>query len=294
MSQAALSSGGDRPTIDPISGSPLLAVEGTLVATQPLGRGHIHETWLATYRGPAGETRVVHQRLNVAVFTDPELLAHNVGRVSAHLGLPVPVTGADGRPCCHDAEGRLWRAYRYVDGATVSRFENVDQARSAAGAFARLAARMADLPGPTLVEPIPGFHDFEARLTTFHRAVAADTAGRTGECGDEIGAVDAASSLVGDKAAAQAAGRLPVRTVHNDAKADNVVFDGDTAVAVLDLDTVAPGTVLFDVGDLVRSGATTGREDGDPGAVGVRADIVAAIIDGYMDAGAGTADRQRA
>jgi Ser/Thr protein kinase RdoA (MazF antagonist) len=225
----------------------------------------------------------VQQRVNVDVFTDPALLAANLGRVTAHLGMPARVLGDDGRPYCRDAEGRLWRAYRYVDGTIVGRFENVDQARSAAGAFARLVARLADLPGPPLVGPIAGFHDFDARLAAFHRAVAADTRGRLAQCGVEVDAVEAASSLVNELNAARAAGRLPERTVHNDAKIDNVVFDGDTAIAVLDLDTVGPGTVLFDVGDLVRSGAATAGED-EPGAVGVRADIVAAVIDGYVDA----------
>jgi Ser/Thr protein kinase RdoA (MazF antagonist) len=226
---------------------------------------------------------VVQQRVNVDVFTDPALLAANLGRVTAHLGMPARVLGDDGRPYCRDAEGRLWRAYRYVDGTIVGRFENVDQARSVAGAFARLVARLADLPGPPLVGPIAGFHDFDARLAAFHRAVAADTRGRLAQCGVEVDAVEAASSLVNELNAARAAGRLPERTVHNDAKIDNVVFDGDTAIAVLDLDTVGPGTVLFDVGDLVRSGAATAGED-EPGAVGVRADIVAAVIDGYVDA----------
>ncbi len=274
----------DPLTIDPTPRSVRFAVDGELVDLRPLGRGHIHETWLATYRGPAGEFRLVHQRVNVEVFTEPVRLLDNVGRVAAHVGTPAPVTSADGRPFCRDPEGGLWRAYRYVEGTTVARFENVDQARSAARACARLVARLADLPGPALVEPIPGFHAFDTRLARFRRAAAADGRGRLRECGDEVDAVETASSLVGELADARAAGLLPVRTVHNDAKAENVVFDGDRAVAVLDLDTVAPGTVLFDVGDLVRSGATTGREDDDPSAIRVRADIVAAIMDGYMDA----------
>jgi N-acetylhexosamine 1-kinase len=89
-------------------------------------------------------------------------------------------------------------------------------------------------------------------------------------------------------AGARADGRLPERTVHNDAKADNILFDeGSGAVrGLVDLDTVGPGTVLFDVGDLVRSGAATGPEDGDPGRVGVRADVVEAVLDGYARAGA--------
>jgi Ser/Thr protein kinase RdoA (MazF antagonist) len=283
---------GGRPTIDPGS-APRFAVDGDLVDLRPLGHGHIHDTRLATYRTPAGdEVRLVHQRINVGVFADPQRLLDNVARVTAHLGVPEPVAAAGGGRFWRDADGGLWRAYRYIEGVTHDRFERPAQARSAAAAFARLAAALAGLPGPALAEPIAGFHDFGARLATFRRAVAAAAADgdrRAEDCGAEIEAVERASWLVGALADSRAAGHLPVRTVHNDAKAGNVVFDGDpvagdTVIAILDLDTVAPGTVLFDVGDLVRSGASTHPEDGEPASVGVRPDLVAAIMDGYMSA----------
>ena len=270
----------------------LFAVSGVLVGWEPLGRGHIHDTWLATYRTPDGDVRLVHQRVNVGVFTSPERLAANVGRVVAHLsseGLPVPLPVAAVDAGCgalaRDADGGLWRAYHYVAGTTVSRFPTPAQAGEAAGAFARVAVALERLPGPPLVEPIRGFHDFDVRLAAFERAVSADGLGRTGDCGGEIAAVRAASVLVTELSDARAAGRLPLRTVHNDAKADNVVFGDDgTVAAVLDLDTVAPGTVLFDVGDLVRSGAAIASEDGDPADVGVDAEVAAAILAGYAEA----------
>ena len=56
---------------------------------------------------------------------------------------------------------------------------------------------------------------------------------------------------------------------------------------MVDLDTVGPGTVLFDVGDLVRSGAVIGPEDADREALGVDHALVTAVLDGYADAGAG-------
>ncbi|MEA2704084.1 MAG: hypothetical protein QOD63_2029 [Actinomycetota bacterium] len=234
----------------------------------------------------------MHQRVNVGVFASPERVAANVGRVVAHLGsvgvpVPVPVAAVDAGcdAFARDREGGLWRAYHYVDGTTVSRFLTLAQAGQAAGAFARLAAALEGLPGPPLIEPIRGFHDFDARLGAFERAVAADAVGRAADCRQEIAAVRAASTLVTELSGAHAAGRLPVRTVHNDAKADNLVFGDDgTVVAVLDLDTVAPGTVLFDVGDLVRSGAATSSEDGDPAEVDVDAQVAAAIVAAYAEA----------
>ncbi|HEX2047387.1 MAG TPA: hypothetical protein VHF27_06450, partial [Acidimicrobiales bacterium] len=58
-------------------------------------------------------------------------------------------------------------------------------------------------------------------------------------------------------------------------------------LCLVDLDTVGPGTVLFDVGDLVRSGATALPEDGDPYALTVDPELVAAVLEGYAKAGAG-------
>jgi Ser/Thr protein kinase RdoA (MazF antagonist) len=88
-------------------------------------------------------------------------------------------------------------------------------------------------------------------------------------------------------AAARADGRLAERTVHNDAKTENILFDEATGegLCLVDLDTVGPGTVLFDVGDLVRSGAAVLPEDGDPYALTVRPELVEAVLDGYARAG---------
>ena len=53
----------------------------------------------------------------------------------------------------------------------------------------------------------------------------------------------------------ESAGILPERIAHNDTKLNNVMFDEESgkAICVIDLDTVMPGLVLYDFGDLVRS-----------------------------------------
>jgi Ser/Thr protein kinase RdoA (MazF antagonist) len=58
-----------------------------------------------------------------------------------------------------------------------------------------------------------------------------------------------------------ASGEVPTRVAHNDAKIGNVLFDRESgeALAVVDLDTVMPGTLLNDVGDLIRSMASPDR-----------------------------------
>ena len=56
---------------------------------------------------------------------------------------------------------------------------------------------------------------------------------------------------------------VPYRVTHNDTKVNNVMMDTNTGefMAVIDLDTVMPGSLLFDYGDGVRSTASTAKED---------------------------------
>lgn len=288
----------------------LFAVHGELSDVGPLGRGHIHQTWLAGYRSGDGSTSYyVHQRLNTTVFGDPATVMANMTRVTGHLAARVTANGrtephrrslclvpaADGSPAAVDADGATWRTFAHIDRAVAPLcFTGPVQAAEAAAAAARFVADLIDLPGPPLPEVIAGFHDVGSRLAALERAAEADTARRAGGCRAEVGAVLAAAGLASDVADARAAGRLPPRTVHNDAKADNVLFDEVTgrALCLVDLDTVGTGTVLFDVGDLVRSGAATTAEDADvaaggAGEVGVRADVVEAVLRGYAEAGAG-------
>jgi hypothetical protein len=240
--------------------------------------------------------RVVHQRINASVFPDLATLAGNVERVTAHLAGRAPVSlrlypaAAGGGTVARDRDGAPWRTLDYLDGTgTVHRFADPAQAGAAAVVAARFVADLADLPGPALPEVIPRFHDVVDRLSDLEAAAATDLAGRAGACRPEVADVLDLAPVAREIAAARADGRLPERTVHNDAKAENVLFDQATgaAVCLVDLDTVGPGTVLFDLGDLLRSGAPTGGEDGDPRHLRVRADIAEAILAGYADAGAG-------
>jgi len=116
-----------------------------------------------------------------------------------------------------------------------------------------------------------------------------DERGRAGACGADVDAVLAHAGIAERVATARLDGRLPERTVHNDTKADNLLFDDATgeALCLVDLDTVGPGTVLFDVGDLVRSGAVRGREDAEPDALTIDEAVAGAVLDGYAAAGAG-------
>ena len=105
--------------------------------------------------------------------------------------------------------------------------------------------------------------------------------------------VERGRKLAGDvqeALAREGAAHLPLRVVHNDCKLNNVLFDERTgeALCVIDLDTVMPGSVLADFGDLARTAACPAPED-EPDLARVRVDaqLYAALVRGYL-AGTGS------
>ena len=82
-------------------------------------------------------------------------------------------------------------------------------------------------------------------------------------------------------------GELPLRVTHNDTKLNNVLFDRRTrkALCVLDLDTVMPGSSLYDYGDSIRFGAATAAEDEkDLSKMGINLHLFQVYTAGYLAA----------
>ena len=80
---------------------------------------------------------------------------------------------------------------------------------------------------------------------------------------------------------------LPLRVTHNDTKLNNVLFDRRTrkALCVLDLDTVMPGSSLYDYGDSIRFGAATAAEDEkDLSKMGINLHLFQVYTAGYLAA----------
>ncbi len=254
------------------------AVPGPVTATEPFGAGLINDSFLVSCAQADRTGRFVLQRLNPEVFPDPLLVMDNIQRVTEHLAAKLRAAGTpeierrvlslvparSGRSYWLDDEGCCWRMYRFVGGAvvheTASAPEQAEAAGRAYGAFQRL---LADLPPPPLHEVIPGFHDTPGRLAALEDEIAADRCNRASSAAEEIEAVLARRDLAVLLADLLAAGALPVRVVHNDAKLSNVLLDRRSGepLCVVDLDTVMPGLALHDFGDLVRTLTTTAAED---------------------------------
>lgn len=237
---------------------------------EPLGSGHIHTTLRAVFDDDADD--LVLQRLNEEVFPDLAALMHNLVVVTRHLRgreagarsvlEPVPTPG--GELMVRDGGGGPWRAFRYLRATHAHDIAQDDAlARTAAFAFGRFAALLADLDPATLEEPIANFHALSVRLEQLRAAARADECGRLAEVSAEAEGIGRLGDAIVGALDAGGFQRLPPRVVHNDCKLNNLLFDDETdePLCVVDLDTVMAGSVLVDFGELVRTAACPAAED---------------------------------
>jgi Ser/Thr protein kinase RdoA (MazF antagonist) len=252
---------------------------GPVADVRPFGAGQINETFLV--ESAAGE--YVLQRINTAVFPDPEAVTANIVVVYGHLRgalMPEPVRTPAGEWLVWDGPAP-WRVWKRAPGQPLDGAGASSAALHAAGELlGRFHGLVANLNPDSVTETLPGFHDPGRRLDALRAVIADDPCGRVRSVTDEIRMAEEAESLV--EVAADLTGRLPRRIAHFDAKLDNILFDAGDAVALVDFDTVMPGAWFWDVGDLLRSGATTAAEDeADLDKVVVAPERYRAIVDGY-------------
>ena len=255
-----------------------------VIAAEAVGVGHINRTVVAALDDGR---RLVLQRVNRRVFADPEALAANlvlVGSAAAAAGVRTPrlLPAAVGGYLWWDDEGAPWRAYEELPGKVVDPPADDAAAHAVATELGRFAAACRVIDPADLAVTIPRFHDLPHRVDALHAAVNADAAGRLDGCRADL---EACLTLVHAAMASEpwAAWRdLPVRVAHNDAKAANVLLDAAGRPAgVLDLDTTMAGTILADVGELVRSATRLRPEDvADPAPVDARR--LAAVTEGFL------------
>jgi aminoglycoside phosphotransferase (APT) family kinase protein len=293
-----MSSAGDEALLREVAEA--FAPRGRWLGSRPFGSGHINTTLLAQFETPSGPARFVQQCINRTVFREPTRVMENFARVVAHQRRALERAGASdvsrrvltlvptrsGASCYVDSRGDTWRTVPLIEGAhseDVPRGEA--DARSAAFAFGRFLAQLADLPPPRLHEVIPRFHDARLRFEQLQDAIRADAAGRLAGCRAEVEFALEQEGVVARFEALKRSGALPERVAHNDTKLNNVLLDDASGegLCVIDLDTVMPGTALTDFGDLAHSAATRAAEDErDLTLVRVDTPLFAALADGFV------------
>ena len=239
-------------------------IDGSVVSIEPYGSGHINSTFLITTK----QKKYILQKINTAVFKKPDEVMRNIFYVTNHLmskneeTLSFKKTKNGEMMLCR--EDGCYRLYEYIDNVVSYEqakdktiFENVGQA------FGHFQNILADFDASLLCETIARFHDTPNRYKNFENAVKNNTADRLRFCEDEVKFVTDRKDTYDKIIKGIECGDIPLRVTHNDTKLNNILVDPVTkkARAVIDLDTVMPGSMLYDFGDSIRFGASTAAED---------------------------------
>ncbi len=248
------------------------AIDREPLAAEPYGCGHINDTYCVT----AADKRYILQRINHRIFPNVKGLMDNIARVTALVREKVLQNGGDPeRECLQviptkegapylECEGNYYRMYVFVENTlSLQTVENPEHFYYAAVAFGRFQRQLADFPAETLCEVIPNFHNTASRFRDFEAAVSRDKMGRAALVQEEIEFVRARKADTQVIVSLLENGELPLRVTHNDTKLNNVLLDEKTGkpMAVIDLDTVMPGSALYDFGDSIRFGTNPAAED---------------------------------
>lgn len=274
---------------------------GEFKSIEPYGDGHINDTYLVTHVDSYDE--VIHfilQRVNHEIFTRTKELMINIENVTSYLEDMITeeendegyeilklIHTKDGQSYYVD-EKNFWRAFVFVEGATGHTFVEKNSMLYEGGfAFGKFQKMLKDYPVDSLYETIVGFHNTLSRYETFKKTMEKDSKDRVKDCKEEVEFVLEREDLAGMILQGIARKEIPLRVTHNDTKLNNVLLDDITGRGrcVIDLDTVMPGSALYDFGDAIRScGSTVAEDEEDLSLLDFDMNRFEAYTKGYLEA----------
>lgn len=290
---------------------------------RPLGNGNINSTFLVTVSSPAQPaSRFVLQRINAQVFRQPELVIQNMVVLSEHLRshpvslprrweTPHLLPTQQGQHSYLDQRGEYWRAISFIeDSHVLETIQSLAHAEEVGYGLAMFHRLISTLPADQLADTLEGFHITPAYLAHYEQVLAdrcaAANPGADPSQGASLAALtDSLNSSDRSQAEqvsyclkfveqrqdwahvleqAKAAGHLQLRPIHGDPKVNNIMLgENGQAVSLIDLDTLKPGLLHYDIGDCLRSGCNPlGEETENWQSVVFDVELARAMLRGYL------------
>ena len=277
-------------------------IKGNLIKSEGNNSGIINTTYVLTFEEEGEIKKYLVQKINTSVFHEPYKLMKNIELVTSYLKKKVKRDGEGKHQTLEivktknnsslyqinkeDKSREYYRIYEYIDNA-VSYDMSVDKeiVFNTGKAFGNFQKLLKDYPMNQLEETIKDFHHTEKRFKKFIEDIKIDPNGRAEDVAREILFIlkrENLCSLITNKLEN---GTIPLRVTHNDTKVNNVLMnkEDNTYLAVIDLDTVMPGSLLYDYGDGIRSTCSNALEDEtDLSKVFMNDELFEAYTDGFM------------
>ena len=272
--------------------SRLFRIEYEYLGYETIQMGNVNRTYKVNFMLPEGKPKsFLVQNVNTYAFRNPVGLMDNIDKVTEHIRAKKP--GQLALHFHHTADrktyvaegGNFWRMTNYVPSVTYNTVKDLTVVRNAGMAFGEFQMDLADFEISQLIETIPGFHNTRQRYENFRKAVEENKAGRADQVREEIDFLLSVEDMACKLTDLCSEGKLPLRVTHNDTKINNVLFhpEDNSAMIVIDLDTVMPGLMGHDFGDAIRFAANFVEEDcRDLDKVGVNLDVFRAFAEGFL------------
>ena len=278
--------------------SRLFRIKGTFLGYETIQVGNVNKTYEVRFMLPEGYPKsYLIQNVNTYAFRTPIQLMENIDMVTEHIRAKKP--GKVALHFHHTADRKtyvvdgsnFWRMTNYIRSITHNTVTNEKIIRNAGKAFGEFQMQLSDFDISQLYETIPDFHNTRKRFEQLEKALEVNLEGKVTEVQEELDFLFSVKEQACKLTDMQLRGELPLRVTHNDTKINNVLFhpEDDSAMVVVDLDTVMPGLVGHDFGDAIRFAANTEAEDSrNLDNVSVNLDIFRAFAEGFLEMTADT------
>ncbi|MEM9089181.1 MAG: aminoglycoside phosphotransferase family protein [Cyanobacteria bacterium P01_F01_bin.53] len=264
--------------------------------------------------------RFVLQRINSQVFRQPELVIQNMAVLTEHLQghlqdsavnetyrweTPRILPTNTAQNFWRDDAGEYWRAISFIENSQVCEtVKSVAHAKEVGYGLAMFHRLISTIAVDRLADTLEGFHITPSYLAQYEQVLQTwkarnndnenhtDTPTTNKEANPkEVDLVQYCLDFVEQRKdwahvleQAKDSGKLHLRPIHGDPKVNNILLDAQgRAISLIDLDTLKPGLVHYDIGDCLRSGCNPlGEETEDWQRVEFDTNLAKAMLEGYL------------
>ena len=236
-----------------------------IISVVKIEAGHINSSYLVMN---SSDEKFILQKINQNVFKNPARVIDNLIKINDHLiasDYPYRVAKLcytkNKKPFYNDESG-FWRAVEYINNSTTLFVcPNIEIAFKSGKAYGLFLKSLSGLDQEEIKVVIPDFHDPQKRYDELESAIKTNFNNRVDEAGNLITHARQYKHIIREYN--QVITDTPIRLVHNDTKISNLLHKEDLSEvkAIIDLDTVMPGYLINDFGDMVRSICNPAAED---------------------------------
>lgn len=260
------------------------------VQITPVKTGLIHTSYKIS---SAEGSSYLLQKINHSVFGNVAALMQNIALVTDTLKEAYKNSHYESLDLLKTNSGHLfyqdestaWRIYHFkehLSGYDIPK--DVAMVHEAGKAFAEFTKALSGTDPDHLTIPIPDFHSLQMRYEQLTHAQK-NTTIDSSDIRKLSYRIAEYTRLLLPLEHAMKSGDIPIRITHNDSKFNNLLFDrAGKARCVVDLDTVMPGIIHFDVGDCLRTLVpSTPEDEPDLGKIRLRKNFHSSFLKGYID-----------